>query len=71
MFLDIFFRKRKKADKKEEPAQDTSIIQEEYVAVIEVILQSPLWDGTDEQIYQSLPGDLTQATIDHAKRVLS
>lgn len=59
MFFD-FFTKRRKA----------SNIQEEYIESVISILQSPLWDKTDNQIYLSLPKDLTQDTIEFAKKKL-
>lgn len=59
MFFDFFTKRRKGSN-----------IQEEYVESIISILQSPLWDKTDNQIYLSLPKDLTQDTIDFAKKKL-
>lgn len=57
MFFSNFFKKRKEKDS----------IQQEYVALIQIILNSPLWDGSDEQIYQSLPKDLNSKTIEYVK----
>ena len=58
MFFHIFPRKRKKPDP----------IQHEYVELIRYIQNSPLWDGTDEEILRSLPGDLTKETLFYAKK---
>lgn len=58
MFLHFFTKKIKASAK----------IQEEYIDSIIYILESPLWDKSDKQIYLSLPGDLTQETIEFAKK---
>lgn len=42
-------------------------IQYEYVDCIKIIMNSPLWDGSNEQIYQSLPNDLNPDTIEYVK----
>lgn len=36
--------------------------------LIRSILNSPLWDGTDDEIYRSLPADLTEETFLYAKK---
>lgn len=59
MLFDFFTKRRKGSN-----------IQEEYVESVISILQSPLWDKTDNQIYLSLPKDLTQDTIEFAKKKL-
>lgn len=61
MFLDFLTRKKKISTK----------VQEEYVDSVICILKSPLWDKTDNQIYLSLPSDLTQETIEFAKKKLA
>ena len=58
MFFHLFSRKKKKA----------APIQQEYVELIRSILNSPLWDGTDDEIYRSLPADLTEETLLYAKK---
>lgn len=57
MFFDFF--------KKFKPKQ----IQEEYTELLLKIMDSPLWDGSNEQILRSLPKDLTQDTIEHARQI--
>lgn len=57
MFFNSIFKKRKKH----------KIIQYEYIESITKIIKSPLWDGSDEQIYQSLPKDLKPETIEFVK----
>lgn len=61
MFFDLLFKKRKKK----------VLIQQEYTDLIRVILNSPLWDGSDEQIYQSLPADLNAETVAYVKNSFS
>lgn len=41
--------------------------QKEYIDLIQFIVDSPLWNGTDEQIREYLPKDLTIETINHVK----
>lgn len=59
MFFRRYFKKLKKENK----------IQQEYVDAIRTIINSPLWDGTEEQIRQSLPKDLTSETIKYVKEL--
>ena len=40
-----------------------STIQTEYVDLIKHIILSPMWDGTEAQIRESLPGDLRDETV--------
>lgn len=58
MFFHLFSRKQKKKN----------TIQEEYVDLIKMIVKSPLWDGSDEAIYEALPTDLTAKTVSYAKK---
>lgn len=57
MFFNLLFKKRKKQD----------VIQYEYLEAIHTIMNSPLWDGSDEQIYQSLPKDLNAQTVKYVR----
>lgn len=57
MFFNLFLKKHKKEKN----------IQYEYIDYIKIIINSPLWDGSDEQIYQSLPKDLNFETIEYVK----
>lgn len=42
------------------------IIQEEYLPLIQRIMSSPFWDGTDTMIRSYLPADLSEDTLMHA-----
>lgn len=44
--------------------------QTEYVELLIKIMQSPFWDGSDEQLRQALPRDLTDTTIEYARHKL-
>lgn len=35
----------------------------EYVDLIQFMIESPLWDGTDTQIIECLPKDLSSSTL--------
>ena len=61
MFFHLFGKKRKKEEN----------IQKEYVDLILTIINSPLWDGTDEEIRAALPADLTAETISYARGLSS
>lgn len=58
MFFNLFSKKKQKAKE----------IQNEYVDLLLVAMSSPLWDGSDEQLYASFPKDLLQSTIDYARK---
>lgn len=76
MFFHLFSRKKKSPEEpkgtlrdcKRSPLQKAAPIQQEYVELIRSILNSPLWDGTDDEIYRSLPADLTEETLLYAKK---
>ena len=76
MFFHLFSRKKKSPEEpkgtfrdcKRPPLQKSAPIQHEYVELIRSILNSPLWDGTDDEIYRSLPADLTEETLLYAKK---
>ena len=76
MFFHLFSRKKKSPEEpkgtfrdcKRPPLQKSASIQQEYVELIRSILNSPLWDGTDDEIYRSLPADLTEETLLYAKK---
>lgn len=44
-------------------------IQHEYVDLLITVMNSPLWDGSNEQLYNSFPRDLSQYTIDYARKI--
>lgn len=43
-------------------------LQEEYVDLILKIMNSPLWNGSDAQLRDSLPKDLNERTLTYAKQ---
>lgn len=58
MFFNWF---RKKASK--EP------LQNEYIDLLIKIMNSPLWNGSDQQLRDSLPKDLNERTLMYAKQM--
>ena len=57
MFFNWF---KKKAS--QEPLQD------EYIDLLLKIMNSPLWDGSEQQLRNSLPKDLNERTLMYAKQ---
>lgn len=45
-------------------------IQDEYIDLVAIIMRSPLWDGSDKQIFDSLPSDLSADTIAYVRKKL-
>lgn len=43
-------------------------LQNEYIDLLLKIMMSPLWDGSEEQLRNSLPKDLNNRTITYAKQ---
>lgn len=39
----------------------------EYIELVQFIMDSPLWDGTDQQILDSLPKDLSPKMLQSIK----
>lgn len=46
-------------------------VQNEYIELLEQIMQSSLWDGTDAQLRYVLPKDLNDKTIELVRKKLN
>lgn len=43
-------------------------MQNEYIDLLLKIMNSPLWDGSEQQLRGSLPKDLNERTLAHARK---
>lgn len=43
-------------------------LQNEYLDLLSKIMNSPLWDGSEQQLRSSLPKDLNERTLECAKK---
>lgn len=57
-----FFNKLRRSSQPIPPLQ----IQEEYLAALDTIMTSPLWDKDFTELYKYLPNDLSEETINYA-----
>lgn len=44
-------------------------LQNEYIDLLLKIMNSPLWDGSESQLRDSLPKDLNERTLAYAKEM--
>lgn len=43
-------------------------VNTKYAELVRFIMESPLWDGSDEQILDSLPKDFSQKDLEYLKK---